>query len=204
MLTEHENRLLGCFLNRGEKRQRSQPDADIEERKQRILGQMVAPVTRQVLYLQSRTSVGVAASGNDTVVSKASETEIGSQSQLPVRSIVAEQQEECDWYVPLFPRRSTQPFPNLSQYTKHSPICLDAILPEHMVRQMPHCRHFFHQKCCETWISKTLKRWKYLHICRPMACPVCRTSLESPQEDTVKKPGPAASMFTGIRRPQPG
>jgi hypothetical protein len=114
MLTEHESRLLGCFLNRGEKRRTSQSDADIEERKQRIFSQMVAPVTRQVLDLQSRTSAGMAASRNDTVASKAPETEtgkkLGSQSQLSVRSNVAEEQEECDWYVPLFPRRRTQSF----------------------------------------------------------------------------------------------
>jgi hypothetical protein len=116
MLTEHESRLLGCFLNRGEKRRTSQSDADIEERKQRIFSQMVAPVTRQVLDLQSRTSAGMAASRNDTVVSKAPETEtetgkkLGSQSQLSVRSNVAEEQEECDWYVPLFRRRRTQSF----------------------------------------------------------------------------------------------
>src|SRR5438270_13096671 len=113
MLTEHEDRLLGCYINRGEKRRMSQLDADIEERKQRILSQMVAPVTRQVLELQSRTSTRVAAPQNDTLVSKAPQPEtgkkLGSQSLLSVRSDVAEGQEECDWYVPLLPRRYTQP-----------------------------------------------------------------------------------------------
>jgi hypothetical protein len=113
MLTEHENRLLGRFLNRDEKRRMSQPDADIEERKQRILSQMVAPVTRQVLDLQSRTSASAAASRNDMVVSKAPETDtgkkLGSQSQWSVCSNVAEGQEECDWYAPPLLRRRTQP-----------------------------------------------------------------------------------------------
>jgi hypothetical protein len=101
---EHGNRLLGCVQNRNEKKRMSQPDAEIEERKQRILSQMAAPVTRQVLELQSRTSAGVAASRNDTVVPKAPKTEtgeqLGLQCQVPFYSNVAEEQEERDWYVP--------------------------------------------------------------------------------------------------------
>jgi len=91
----------------------NQPDADIEERKQRILSQMMAPITRQVLELRSRTFAGVAASQNDTRVSKAPETEtgkkLGSQSRVSVHDSVAEGEEECNWYVPLLQRRRTQP-----------------------------------------------------------------------------------------------
>jgi hypothetical protein len=80
-----------------------QPDADIEERKQRILSQMTAPITRQVLELRSRTFADVAASQNDTRASKAPEIEtgkkLGSQSRVSVHDGVAEGQEECIWYV---------------------------------------------------------------------------------------------------------
>jgi hypothetical protein len=115
MLTEYENRLLGCFLNRGQTVRVNQPDADIEERKRRILSQMVAPTTRQDLELRSPIFTGVAASQNDTGVSKAPETEtetgkkLGSQSRVSVHDSVAEGKEECNWYVPLLQRRRTQP-----------------------------------------------------------------------------------------------
>ena len=109
---ERENRLLGCFLNRGETVRVNQLNADIEERKQRILSQMAAPITRQVLELRSRTFNSVTASQNDTGGSQAPETEtgkLGSQSQVSVHYNVAEGQEECNWYVPLLQRRRTQP-----------------------------------------------------------------------------------------------
>lgn len=83
----------------------TRPDADIEERRQRILSQMVAPITRQVLELRSRTPTGVAALPNDTGGSQAPETEIGkklgSQGRVSGHDSVAEGQEECIWYVPL-------------------------------------------------------------------------------------------------------
>lgn len=91
----------------------NRPDADIEERKQRILSQMVAPITRQVLELRSRTFTGVAASQNGTGGSKALETEtgkkLGSQSRVSVDDSVAEGQEEYIWYVPLLQHRHSQP-----------------------------------------------------------------------------------------------
>ena len=100
-------------MKREEKVQVNRPDADIEERKQWILSQMVAPITRQVLELRSRTFTGVAASQNDTAGSKAPETEtgkkLGSQSRVSVHDSVAEEQEEYIWYVPLLQHRRSQP-----------------------------------------------------------------------------------------------
>jgi hypothetical protein len=105
---------------------------------------MAALITRQVAELRSRTFTGVAASRNDTGVSKAPETEtgkkMGPQGRVSVHYNVAEGQEECNWYVTPI---GTSPYSPLSKSKPSSPICLDVILPEHMVRQMPHCTLFF-------------------------------------------------------------
>lgn len=83
---------------------------------------MVAPITRQVLELRSRTFTGVAASQNDTVGSKAPETDTGkkpgSQSRVSVHDSVAEEQEEYIWYVPLLQHRPFSASPSLIQYMK--------------------------------------------------------------------------------------
>jgi len=79
---------------------------------------MVAPVTRQVLELRSRTFTGVTASQNDTGGSKAPETETGKKLGVSVHDSVAEGQEEYIWYVPLLQHRRSQPLQVLSQYMK--------------------------------------------------------------------------------------
>lgn len=174
-------------------------DSGIEERKQRILSQLAAPVLRKTLNFDLATSTCVGGHRTDTVNrhgTKIPESP-GHKNQVPVPPGSAEEQNECDWYVSAVSPSlgSTVHRSDSDSLCANSPICLEAMLPEQIVRQMPNCTHMFHQQCCEDWIWKTLKRWDYPRLGRPLVCPVCRADLEPRKMDAIKKPAPVASLL---------
>lgn len=51
------------------------------------------------------------------------------------------------------------------------PICHDEISKEQVIRRPPKCRHLFHSKCLEEWITAY----------KPI-CPMCQTVIEAPKQ----------------------
>jgi hypothetical protein len=189
----HGHRILGYATRDTRKKLVNQADPSLEERRQRILSQMAAPVMRKKLDLDTDMSACAGASENDRESDEAPESGTKRfQIQASVSPGDIGDQDDHTWYV-VDASLSLNAIPsNSSNMCPYSPICLEAMLPQQMVRQMPHCTHIFHQHCCEVWIWKSLNRRRHIRLSSPMVCPLCRADLESQQKDVVKKPQPVA------------
>ncbi|CAF2122860.1 unnamed protein product [Brassica napus] len=68
------------------------------------------------------------------------------------------------------------------------PICLGDYKGNHLLRQLPDCKHLFHLKCIDTWLRLN------------PTCPVCRTSpLPTPLPTPLAEVVPLASSVATTR-----